>query len=198
MAKHEHLYATTEHNNVAYAAIQKAETSRIPSSFLNTVAQLFPQEHELITKKSQQDTFLKPNNFDELLTYRSLLATGQGYFVRDTATTIDYLSARNRKDYGDNHEIKRLMRGRNIHIWPNEFPFDVPADTKHAVLWVNTKLITETQRNIYLASWMMAKDLTENDMVIRLNPEFNRSIPTMRHYHLFYRVSPDELLEDCP
>lgn len=83
------------------------------------------------------------------------------------------------KHYDFVEKIKQKLEQEHIVFEPNEYPYDVRPMIKHSCLWYNGDLTPDDVINYLISKNIYYITFFENDMK-------NRSIKTIRHYHIFH------------
>lgn len=80
--------------------------------------------------------------------------------------------------------IKEVLENRKIHITINKFPYDIDKSISHWIIWdlQNCNMITYRK--------MVYKIFNPKyyDIIFRINKKEHRSIPEIKHCHLFVKL----------
>ncbi len=176
-----------------------ASESRI--NLFRQISDAMPDESKIpVSPKIPQVQELK--SFEELYAQRRQYQSFDYSFVRHPEITNMFTRER------ELHEVLKkaginifdeLINGyfalaeRNISkpiFWgPNSFPYKLPANTLHRVLWYEHG-VEQEERAWFLSDLFENEGVGEKDFVIVTNPIFARSAPQHGHDHLFIRRKP--------
>ena len=91
-----------------------------------------------------------------------------------------------KKNYGNNYEkylFKKVFKNNcNFSFLKNEFPYDLEKGLKHYVFWINPCI--EQKINTDIIDYLISKKVCNGDYIAFENPINNRSIKSIRHFHV--------------
>jgi hypothetical protein len=125
-----------------------------------------------------------PFSFQFLAEYAVALKSGQDVprLLRtkevQAAYDVHKSQIKNMHDYI--HE-RYLFGGRFFNLVLNKFPLNLEPGIMHYVLWVNKGVVMNPE-------WHARQEFPFNDIVIFENKEEFKSVPSVKHYHVFVKT----------
>jgi hypothetical protein len=84
------------------------------------------------------------------------------------------------------HIMNRYLGDKDYVLIPNKFPLDVATHISHYVLWIKDASVT-----LNVAEFLN-EQFNGNRFVYYENPEDWKSIPSIKHYHIFVERSLEQ------
>ena len=137
-----------------------------------------------------------PINFDELYAVRRELQAGlvcvqrtdpmQEWYIGMNALNNWFEQVSPDNEHPFKADIREILERNGLHFAANDYPYDVPADTIHNVLWYRPR--TSRQRRArFLSRMLYMEGLGPEDFMVFRNPPFGKTVPEFPHDHVYMR-----------
>jgi len=144
--------------------------------------------------------YINVSNFDDLKKLKEFIISDQLDFLRKPSVLNRYYQERiknqgNQKPYAqavrddvfysDNFKI---LFSDKIALVKNPFPGNLPKDTEHWNIWFDMKDVCEDLLEEVKNFYFQKMNWSEENVVIWEKQLRNRSVPEIRHWHLYVKV----------
>jgi hypothetical protein len=113
-------------------------------------------------------------------------------FTRDKSVLEKYLTHKESIVNLYDYLMKLLFKnGEKIVIKENDYPYKLPNKIKHFLIWIHpNKNYTHSTVENFLKNFIEEnKDLNIKDYILFRNNIVNKSIETIEHYHILFKIN---------
>jgi len=166
-----------------------------------------PPSHNYHNQSNESLAWVNFQSFDDLKDAENLLITDRLILHRrpDIQALYDTEIAKNasvQKPYAESVRFdvfhsnqraeNRIIFSDKIALVKNKFPANLPADTEHWNIWFDMPEVPQSLLYEVKSKILHAKNWSDDDIIIWEKQLHNRSVPEIRHWHIFARKVLDK------